>query len=53
MKRLLVAAALLLSPAAWADVPPPGGGCDCSTSTSAGVPLALLGVLAFWATRQK
>jgi MYXO-CTERM domain-containing protein len=52
MKRLLVTAALILSPAAWADVPP-GGGCDCSTSPSASVPLALLGVLAFWAARQK
>jgi len=48
MKRLLVAATLVLSSAAWADVAP-GGGCDCSSASS--VPLALLGALALWATR--
>ncbi|WP_224240799.1 MYXO-CTERM sorting domain-containing protein [Hyalangium gracile] len=50
MKRLLLVSALLLSSAAWADVPPPGG-CDCSSSS--GVPLALLGVMAVWAARQR
>jgi MYXO-CTERM domain-containing protein len=50
MKRLLLAASLVLSSTAWADVAP-GPGCDCSSASS--VPLALLAVLALWATRQK
>jgi MYXO-CTERM domain-containing protein len=52
MKRLLLAATLVLSSAAWADVPPPGG-CDCSSASAADVPLALLGGLALWAARRK
>ena len=50
MKRLLFAASLVLSSAAWADVAP-GGGCDCNAAS--GVPLALLGVFALWAARRK
>jgi len=50
MKRLLLAATLLLSSAAWADVAP-GGGCDCNSAS--GVPLALLAGLALWAARRK
>jgi MYXO-CTERM domain-containing protein len=50
MKRLLLAATLVLSSAAWADVAP-GGGCDCTAAS--GVPLALLGALAVWAARRK
>jgi MYXO-CTERM domain-containing protein len=49
MKRLLLAATLVVSSTAWADVAP-GGGCDCSSASS--VPLALLAVLALWATRR-
>ncbi len=50
MKRLLLAASLVLSSTAWADVAP-GPGCDCSSTSS--VPLALLAALALWAARQK
>jgi MYXO-CTERM domain-containing protein len=50
MKRLLLAATLVLSSTAWADVAP-GGGCDCSSATS--VPVALLAGLALWGIRRK
>ena len=50
MKRLLLTASLVLSTAAWADVPP---GPNCGCHFSSGVPLALLGVFALWSARRK
>jgi hypothetical protein len=50
MKRLLLAATLFLSSAAWADVVP-GGGCDCTTASD--VPIILLAGLTVWAARRK
>ncbi len=50
MNRLLLTASLFLSSTAWADVAP-GGGCDCSSTSS--IPLALLAGLALWGIRRK